>query len=318
MKTRLMRLLRDNANAQARMPLKARAPGGKGAPKAETEASPNEATLYLYDVIVDDPYWGGVSAEDFVLALAEASVTADVIHLRMNCPGGDVFAARAMEAAVRGTSKKVIAHVDGYAASAASFLALACDEVQMAPGAFFMIHKAWTLAMGNADDLASTAALLAKIDDSLVATYAKETGQPAKDIAGMMAAETWLTAEEAVALGFADSIMEDAPKESAKATASWNLAAYDNAPRVIQQEEKTDDDLETAGEPELDPESTPDPDPDNPDNTDKTDKSEDVPHGEGEACTSTLNVGLNLTQENGNVLSGTLNRRLRARGITSE
>ncbi len=196
---------------------------GRGMFKAE--ASGNEATIYLYDVIVADDYWGGVGAQSFVKELN--SISADTIHLRINCPGGDVFAARAMEQAIREHGSKVIAHIDGYAASAASYMALAADEVVIAPGGFFMIHKAWTVAFGNSNDLLDTAALLDKIDGSLVDTYARETGNDKAQIADWMAAETWFTAEEAVQFGFADSIAEASPR----ASASWNLSAYSGAPQ---------------------------------------------------------------------------------------
>ena len=96
----------------------------------------------------------------------------------------------------------------------------------MGAGAMFMIHKAWTLAYGNADDLLQTAGLLEKIDSTLASTYAARTGKPVEDIQQWMAAETWFTAQEAVDAGFADRIAEDAPKASAQ----WNLAAYGKAP----------------------------------------------------------------------------------------
>lgn len=195
---------------------------GIGFFKAEQGA--DEATLYLYDTIVSDDYFGGVSAIAFAKSLA--ALKAPVIHLRINSPGGDVFAARAMEQAVREHGSKIIAHIDGYAASAASYVALAADEVIIAPGAFYMIHKAWTMAWGNSEDLLATAALLEKVDASLLATYVKETGQDAQQIADWMAAETWFNAEEAVANGFADRVAEAEPK----ASAAWNLAAYAHAP----------------------------------------------------------------------------------------
>lgn len=203
---------------------------GRGLFKAEAQG--NEATLYLYDVIVSDDYYGGVGAQSFVKELN--SLKAETIHLRINSPGGDVFAARAMEQAIREHSSKIVAHIDGYAASAASYLALAADEVVMAKGGFFMIHKAWTVAFGNADDLLSTAALLEKIDTSLIQTYANETGQEADQISAWMAAETWFDAEESLALGFADSIAETAPKN----IAHWNLSAYASAPAIPKLEEE--------------------------------------------------------------------------------
>lgn len=195
---------------------------GRGLFRAETNG--DEATLYVYDTIVSDDYFGGVSAQAFVKELV--AIKAATIHLRINSPGGDVFAARAMEQAIREHGSKIVAHIDGYAASAASYLALAADEVIIAEGGFYMIHKAWTIAWGNSEELMDTAALLEKVDASLVATYAKETGQEPEQIAAWMSAETWFNADEAVANGFADRIATDAPKD----TARWNLAAYAKAP----------------------------------------------------------------------------------------
>jgi ATP-dependent Clp protease protease subunit len=186
-----------------------------------------EAEIYLYDAIVDSEleaeFWGGVSPKSFVQSIKD--IDADVIHLRVNSPGGSVFAARAMEQALRDHKAKIVAHVDGVAASAASFLVMAADEIVMSPGALMMIHKAWTVAMGNADDLVNTAGLLEKIDSTLVQTYAQRSGMDADKIADMMASETWFTAQEAVDAGFADSI-----SESVKAAQRWNLSAYQKAP----------------------------------------------------------------------------------------
>lgn len=211
---RLLKLLRDNARNRTVSP-----------PKAKAEES-GEATLYLYDVIVSDDYWGGVAAEAFVKELN--ATAAPTIHLRINSPGGEVFAARAIEAAIRNHPARIVAHVDGYAASAASFVAVACDEVEIAPGGFFMIHKAWTFTAGNADDLLHTAEMLEKLDASLVDTYAKKTGCAPEAIAGWMKAETWFSAGESVEHGFADRVAEAAPK----AQADWNLSVYANAPVV--------------------------------------------------------------------------------------
>lgn len=200
---------------------------GKGVFRAEKAA--DEATLYLYDVIVDSDaeaeWWGGVSPQAFIKQLKD--ISAKTIHLRVNSPGGSVFGARAIEQAIREHDATIIAHVDGYAASAASFLIMAADEITMAPGAFLMIHKAWTMAYGNSDDLTKTAALLDQIDGSLVKTYAARTGMDAEKIAAMLADETWIDAEEAVKLGFANSIAAEQTKNTAPA---WDLSAYEKAP----------------------------------------------------------------------------------------
>lgn len=204
----------------------------RGAGQFRCEAGKDEATIYLYDVIVSDDYWGGVSAQNFVKELN--ALDAPVIHLRINSPGGDVFAGRAMAQAIREHNSKVIAHVDGYAASAASYVALAGDEVHMAEGGFFMIHKAWTIAFGNSDDLMDTAALLEKIDNSLISTYAKETGQDEEQIGKWMAEETWFNADEAIEYGFATHKSEDSAQASA-----WDLSAYSKAPEAEKPDEKS-------------------------------------------------------------------------------
>ena len=138
-------------------------------------------------------WWGGIDPQTFALELA--SINASTIHLRINSPGGDVFAARAMEQALKEHPAKIVTHIDGVAASAATYIALAGDEVRMADGAMFMIHNAWTYAAGDKNDLTKTATLLAKIDGTLAKTYADATGKDVKEIAKLMDAETWFTAQ---------------------------------------------------------------------------------------------------------------------------
>lgn len=200
----------------------------RGLFRAEAEAE--EATLYLYDAIVSDAaeaeWFGGVDPLTFAKALA--GISAKTIHLRINSPGGDVFAAQAIAQALREHPARIVAHIDGYAASAATPIAGAADEVIMAPGAMYMIHNAWTIAWGNKNDLMATAALLEKVDGTLAEGYASRTGQDIEQIRAWMDAETWFTAQEAVEAGFADSVAEVKVKASAK----WNLSAYAHAPQV--------------------------------------------------------------------------------------
>jgi ATP-dependent Clp protease protease subunit len=219
MKKTLLQLLADNRQAKGRV--------------ARIEQKAREATLYLYDMLVstdmDAEWWGGVSAQALVPQIDQLDV--DVIHLRINSPGGDVFAGQAIGAALVRQKAKVVAHIDGLAASAATAVAVAADEVLMASGAMFMIHNAWTIAMGDKNDFLDTAALLEKVDGALANAYAEHTGKPVKDLKALMDAETWFTAEEAVEYGFAKAIEEG---ESAKAKAEsklWNLSAFSKAPR---------------------------------------------------------------------------------------
>lgn len=216
MRNRLIQLLADNRNvAERRFEVRA-------------DASADEAEILVYDAIVDSEleaeWWGGVAPEPFVRAVK--GITASTIHLRINSPGGSVFAARAMETALREHQARVVVHIDSLAASAASFLAMAGDEIRISKGAMVMIHKAWTWAWGNATELQKTAALLDKIDGTLVETYRDRTGKDAAQIADWMAAETWFTAQEAVDNGFADLIAEPAAGKAPAASAQWNLRAY--------------------------------------------------------------------------------------------
>lgn len=212
MAKQLLKLLADNR--------------GKGLFKAESNG--DEATVYLYDVIVIDDFWGGVSALSFAKELA--GISAPVINLRINSPGGDVFAARAMETAIREHKSTIISHIDGEAASAATYVAIAADTVRIAEGGFFMIHKAWSIALGNADDMLQMAALLEKVDESLVTTYANRTNQNPDDIRDWMANETWFSAQEALDSGFVDEIV----KAEIKNQHRWDLSAYSRPPKISQ------------------------------------------------------------------------------------
>jgi len=221
---------------------------GRGQFHAQATAE-GEATIWLYDTIVSDDYWGGVSALTLGKQLAEYRDKA-IIHLRINSPGGDVFAGRAMETLLAEHPAKIVTHIDGYAASAASYVALAGEERIISPGGMFMIHKAWTLAWGNADDIRKTAALLDQIDDTLVATYAARTGQSPEQIREWLAAETWFTAQEALDKGFVTQISGDAASDpSSSATnnvlraPAWNLSAYASAPQPATPANEITDDL---------------------------------------------------------------------------
>lgn len=202
---RLQQLLHDNAGIQRHY--------------ACSNAS-DSATVWLYDVIGADA-WGGISAAQFVQDLSR--IQAPVIHLRINSPGGDVFDARAMVTALREHPARIVAHIDGLAASAASYIALAADEVQMSDGAFLMIHNAWGIVLGNRHDLLEMAMTLEKVDQSIAADYQRKTGQEAERIQQWMDNETWFTAQEALDAGFVEHIAAaDRPHQNQQ----WNLAAF--------------------------------------------------------------------------------------------
>lgn len=201
--------------------------------RAETSADGSSQEIYLIGPVVNDAaeaeWCGGICPEVFAKTLN--AMTAPNITLRINSPGGSVFGARIMEQAIKNHPSKITGVIEGCAASAMSYVALACDTVNIAPGALFMIHKALMSAYGNEDDLLKSAALLQKVDSSLVETYVAATGQPPEQIKNWMAAETWFTAAEAVKYGFADSIVENPIKN----TTQWDLSAYANAPKPVEQ-----------------------------------------------------------------------------------
>ena len=179
------------------------------------------ATIYIYDVISSD--WG-VSAMSVIQAIAQAGES-ETLTVRVNSPGGDVFESKAIIAAIQSFKGKTVAIIDGLCASAATSIAIACNEVEMASGALFMVHNASGMAYGDKTDMRNTADLLEKVEGTIVAGYVEKTGKDAEDIAAMMEKETWMTADEALANGFVDRI---GPDKAAKNT--WNLSAYANAP----------------------------------------------------------------------------------------
>lgn len=220
-------------------------------PRAPLNVVKNEATgehvFYLYDVIYDGGDWG-VSAMDVIRALSQAG-PAGTLRMRIKSPGGDVMEAKAIVTAMReyiANGGKIIAQVDSVAASAASWIALAANEVEIADGAFMMIHKAQGAAYGTDSDLRSVADVISMVEKSIVDLYAAITKQTPEQIVQWMAAETWFTADEAVANGFAHRVtsrLVDAPTNLADI--SWNLSAYNNAPQVLLEPPK-------PAEPELD------------------------------------------------------------------
>lgn len=157
------------------------------------------ATVHLYDAI--DPWWG-ISAQSFVDEIRDLDV--DEIILRVNSPGGSVYDGIAITNALRSHSAKVTAYVDGIAASIASVIITAADEVVMMPNSEIMIHEPWGYGMGDARDLAKTAGRLDQIAVNIAGAYADRAGGKSADWRDAMLAETWYSAAEAVTAGLAD------------------------------------------------------------------------------------------------------------------
>lgn len=195
-------------------------------------AADDEAEIFLYDVIGYD-WWsdGGVTAKKFAADLR--ALGNKTLHLRVNSPGGDVMEGRAMAAALAQYPGKVIAYVDGLAASAASFLIMHADERVMTEGAFVMIHNGWTMTIGDRHDHAAQVALLEKVDTSIVNDYLLHTSADEAQVRAWMDAETWFTATEAKDAGLITSVAESRDQRAQARAKAWNLAAYDHAPDAL-------------------------------------------------------------------------------------
>lgn len=174
------------------------------------------SVLSIYDEI---GFWG-VQAKDFISDLGK--VTSKVLNVEINSPGGDVFAGLAIYNALKGSGKEIVVKVMGVAASAASLVAMAGDKIVMPKNTFMMIHNPWSFAKGNADELRDTADTLDKIGGALLATYAAKTGMSEDDLKPLLAKDTWMTADEALASGFATEVIEDV-----KAKASFDMGRAD-------------------------------------------------------------------------------------------
>lgn len=162
-------------------------------------ATEESADLYFYDVIGDS--WVGSDASTVVKHI-NGLKTAN-INVRINSPGGNVFDGAAIYNALKRHPAKVTTYVDGVAASIASVIALAGDDVVIASNAMFMIHNPWTWLAGDAKELRKQADILDQVGETLINTYADRTKKDRDYIRKAMDEETWFTADEAVAWGLA-------------------------------------------------------------------------------------------------------------------
>lgn len=170
-------------------------------------ADSSEGTISIYDPIGEDFFGDGVTAKRIGGALRSIGAERDVA-VNINSPGGNVFEGLAIYNLLREHKGKVTVNVLGMAASAASFIAMAADEIKIGRAAFFMVHNAWTVAAGNRHDLRDAADWLEPFDASLADIYAQRTGLPVDGITAMLDAETWIGGADAVEQGWADSLLD--------------------------------------------------------------------------------------------------------------
>lgn len=177
--------------------------------------------LYLYDAI-GVGWFGGISAQEVADALKEIGEV-DTLDVFVNSPGGDVFDGLAIYNQLKRIKARKVVHIDGLAASIASVICMAGDEIRIASNARMMIHRAWGLCVGNCDDMRKNADVLDSIDVTLQDTYLARTKADRAQIKKWMDDETWMTAAEAKSRGFADAIDND-NTEATEAASRYDFA----------------------------------------------------------------------------------------------
>lgn len=167
------------------------------------------ADLYIYGEISDYSWWGDeVTPKQFADDLQEVK-NVDILNVRINSVGGDVFAAHAIYSLLKSCKAQVIVYIDGLAASAATIIMMAGDKICMPANAMIMIHNPWTYARGSAKDLEKSIEILEKVKDSIILAYQAKTGLDKEELSALMDEETWMTGQEAFDRGFIDELVDN-------------------------------------------------------------------------------------------------------------
>ena len=194
----------------------------------------DNAEILIYETIGED-FWGGVSSKTFYKDL-QALGAVKTLNIRINSEGGNLFEGVAMYNQIRGAdAERRVVMIDALAASAASLIAMAGDEIQIAKNAWVMIHNPMGIAMGDYRDFEEQAVLLRQLRDSVADTYAGRTDVTAGEASEMMDEETWLDSERSVELGFADSEVEQLA-----VAANLDLTRWPYAPQALKRRANPD------------------------------------------------------------------------------
>lgn len=190
-------------------------------------AANDTAEISIYDEI---GFWG-VTAQQFAKDLKALGNNLKQINLHIHSPGGDVFDGIAIYNLLKNHPANKTVYIDGLAASMASVIAMAGDEIVMPENAMMMIHKPWGIQGGDADDMRKYADLLDKVESTLIMAYVAKTGKSETDLAEMLKEETWLTGKECVEQGFADKLAD--PLVAMASIQSKKLEDYTKMPNEI-------------------------------------------------------------------------------------
>lgn len=188
-----------------------------------------ERTLYLNGTIADESWFD----DDITPELFKEELTAGSgpLMIWLNSPGGDCVAAARIYNMLMDYKDDVTVKIDGIAASAASVIAMAGTKVLMSPVGMMMIHNPSTFAAGDTDEMKKAAAMLDEVKESIMNAYEIKTGLSRRELSKMMDAETWMDANKAVELGFADGILEraDVSNETPHVAMMYQKAAVTNS-----------------------------------------------------------------------------------------
>lgn len=179
-----------------------------GQPYVLNKTSDDSAEMLIYDVIGESFWEEGVTAKRFAKDL-KALGKVKLLNIRINSPGGDVFHGNAIYNSLKQYETRKIVHIDGLAASMASVIAMAGDEIRIASNALVMIHNPVSLVRGDAAAMRRRAELLDKVKENTIDAYASQSGLEKPELSKMMDEETWMTAKEALEKGFVDVISEE-------------------------------------------------------------------------------------------------------------
>ena len=173
---------------------------------SETQEQTQERTLFLNGTIAEESWFDDdVTPQLFKNELMSGSGN---ITVWINSPGGDCVAAAQIYNMLMDYKGDVTVKIDGIAASAASVIAMAGTKVLVSPVSMLMIHNPMTAAFGNSDEMQRAIEMLGSVKDSIINAYEIKTGLSRAKLSHLMDAETWMDANKAVELGFADEIMQ--------------------------------------------------------------------------------------------------------------
>lgn len=230
--------------------------------KLKNSVDSSGSTLILDGPISSETWWGDeVTPQLFRDELKK--ITSNKLTVQINSPGGDVWAGVSIYDALKDLDAEVIVKVSGLAASIASVIAMAGDKIIMTPGSTMMIHRASMIAIGNTDDMQKAIEMLETVEEGIENIYVDRTGQTKEAVKDMMEAETWMSAEKAVELGFADEVLtqvkDEEPVNAFMGNFAFSMSAtkesLENFASKVQEQVKAEAETEESNQVD-DPEDT--------------------------------------------------------------